>query len=84
MWWLSFRDGTAVIVEATSLLHARMLAAVNEIGRVAQFVDGYRLAAELAALVPNDRVGRLLSPDDAWRLYEQLARSRVVVAGVRW
>ena len=76
MWWITFRDGSAVIVEATSLLHARMLAAVNEIGRVAQFADGYRLAAELAALVPDNRIGRLLSCDDAWTLYERLGRER--------
>ena len=36
MWWLSFIDGTVVIldVEATSLLHARTLAAMKGIGRV--------------------------------------------------
>ena len=37
MWWLSFRDGTAVIMRATSLLHARMLAAIHKIGFVSQF-----------------------------------------------
>jgi hypothetical protein len=76
MWWLSFRDGTAVIIEATSLAHARMLAAVHQIGRVAQFADGYLLSPDLAALIPNDCVDRLLSRDDAWRLYDRLQRQQ--------
>jgi hypothetical protein len=78
MWWLSFRDGTAVIIEATSLAHARLLAAVHRIGRVAQFADGYLLSPDLAALIPNDCVDRLLSRDDAWRLYERLECQRAV------
>jgi hypothetical protein len=76
MWWLSFRDGSAAVIEATSLLHARMLAAVHKIGRVGQFVDGYELSPELEALIPEDCIGRLLSRDDAWQLYDQLARDR--------
>jgi len=83
MWWLSFRDGTAVIVEATSLLHARMVAAIHEIGRVAQFAHGYELSAERAALIPSDCVGRLLSRDDAWRLYDQLELDRPAAVGAR-
>ena len=75
MWWLSFRDGSPVIIEATTLLHARMLAAVHKIGRVAQFVHGYELSHELAALIPDDYIGHLLSRADAWRLYDQLERS---------
>jgi hypothetical protein len=78
MWWLSFRDGTAVIIEATSLAHARMLAVVHQIGRVSQFADGYLLSPDLAALIPNDSVDRLLSRDDAWLLYDRLERERAV------
>jgi len=80
MWWLSFRDGSAVVIEATSLLHARLLAAVNLIDRAAQFVSGYELSPERAALIPQHCTGRLLSRDDAWRLNiklcEQLERER--------
>jgi len=61
MWWLSFCDGSAAVIEAMSLLHARMLAAVHKIGRVGQFVDGYELSPELEALIPEDCIGRLLS-----------------------
>jgi hypothetical protein len=61
-WWVSFRDGTAVIIEATSLAHARLLAAVLQVGRVAQFADGYLLSPELAALIPDDCVGQTAFP----------------------
>jgi hypothetical protein len=76
MWWISFRDGSAVVIEASSLAHGRMLAAVHQLGRVARFADGYLLSPELAAAIPADQVGRLLSRDDAWRLYDQLERER--------
>jgi len=59
-------------LKATSLLHARVLAAVRKIGRVAQFVDGFELSRELAALIPGDYIGLLLSCCDAWHLYHQL------------
>jgi hypothetical protein len=78
MWWVSFRDGTAVIIKASSLAHARMLAAVHQLGRVSQFVDGYLLSPELAAVIPDDCLGRLLSRDDAWLLYDRLERERAV------
>jgi len=78
MWWITFRDGTAAIIEASSLTHARMFAAVNRIGRVSQFTDGYPVSPELANLIPDDCVGRLLSCDDAWLLYEQLERKRPI------
>jgi len=53
-----------------------MLAAVHEIGRVAQFAGGYPISPELAAMIPDDSVGRLLSRDDAWLLYGRLERER--------
>jgi hypothetical protein len=76
MWWITFRDGSAVVLEASSLAHARMLAAVQQIGRVAQCVAGYRLSSELARAIPDDCIGRLLSRDDAWLLYDRLERRR--------
>ena len=78
MWWITFRDGSAVVLEASSLAHARIFAAVHQLGRVAQFAAGYRLSPELAAMVPDDCVGRLLSRDDAWLLYDRLERERPV------
>src|ERR1700693_3924154 len=79
MWWITFRDGTAVIIEAASLAHARMLAAVHQLGRVAQFAAGYRLSPELAAMVPDDCVGRLLSRDVVLEA-SSLAHARIFAA----
>jgi len=74
MWWLSFRDGTAVVMRATSLLHARMLATIHKIGFVSQFASGYQLSPELAALIPDDCVGRKLSGDDTRHLHDRLEK----------
>jgi len=74
MWWLSLSDGTAAIVEATSLPHTHVLAAIQELGRVSEFVDGLQLSPDF--VIPGDCVGRLLSRADALRLYDQLVIGR--------
>jgi len=56
MWWLSFRDGTAVIMRATSLLHARMLAAIHKIGFVSQSASGYQLSFPMTVSGASFRV----------------------------
>jgi hypothetical protein len=38
LWWLKFRGGRAVIIEGESLAHARLLVAVNELGRTSHFI----------------------------------------------
>jgi len=63
MWWVSFSDGTVLIIEASSLPHARLLARMDQIGRNSQFVNGHLLSPELAALIPDDFIGRLFSRD---------------------
>jgi len=74
MWWLCFRDNTAVVIGASSLSHARMLAATKQLGRVSQFVDGYFLDPGLAAKIPPDAVERLLSRGEADQLCDRLER----------
>jgi hypothetical protein len=76
MWWLCYRNkgklvGVAII-EAPSLYHARMQAAVQGIGRVADYSEGKEVAAEHAALIPQDRIGRLLLPEEAQQLIERI------------
>jgi hypothetical protein len=76
MWWLCYRnEGKVVgvaIIEAPSLYHARMQAAVRGIGRVADYSEGNEIDAEHAALVPQEYIGRRLSPEEARQLIERI------------
>jgi hypothetical protein len=76
MWWLCYRDegklvGVAIIA-APSIYHARMQAAVRGIGKVADYTEGMEVDAEHAALIPQDWIGRLLSPEEAQQLMERI------------
>jgi hypothetical protein len=71
MWWLSFRGGV-VIVEAASLIHARLLAAQCEFSRASEFVAGYFIDPDRAALIPNYSIGRMLSPVEVRELVKLL------------
>src|SRR5271163_4015669 len=62
MWWLSFPEGV-VIIEAASLAHARLLAAQCAFNRASQFVEGYPINPDLAALVPGHSIGTDALPD---------------------
>jgi hypothetical protein len=72
VWWLSFLGGDVVVLEASSLAHARLLAAQNNLGRVSNFAEGYSIHPELAAMVPDDSIGRMLSPMEARKLLKLL------------
>ncbi len=73
-WWLSFRDGGVVIVSASSLAHARLLAAGNGLGRASQFVEGSFIDTQHLPPIPPEFVGRMLSPIEARQLQELLDR----------
>jgi hypothetical protein len=74
-WWLSLRGGSAVIVEAESIAHARLLAVVNDFGRPSHFTDGYPIDPHLLELIPEDLIERKLSPMEANELLDQLRTS---------
>jgi hypothetical protein len=74
MWWLSFSDGSVVIIAASSLAHARLLAAAKGLGRASNFVDGNRIDTVRLPPIPDEFVGRMLSPVDARRLLDILNR----------
>ena len=57
MWWLTFLNGGVVIIEASSLIHARSLAAAHGLGRVVHFAEGHFINPESAALIPDDSAG---------------------------
>ena len=75
MWWLSFSDGSVVILSASSLAHARLLAAAKGLGRASHFVEGNRIDTERLPPIPNQFVGKMLSPIDARQLLEILDQS---------
>ncbi len=74
MWWLSFSDGSVVIIAASSLAHARLLAAAKGLGRASHFVEGNRIDTERLPPIPAEFVGKMLSPVDARQLIDILDR----------
>jgi hypothetical protein len=74
MWWLSFRHGGVVVIKASSLVHARLLAAQNGLGRASHFVEGYFIDPGRMTPIPDEFVGRMLSPIEARQLEERLKR----------
>jgi hypothetical protein len=73
MWSLSFFDGGVVIIEASSLVHARTIAALHELGRVSHFAEGHFIDPDRAALIPDNSIGRMLSSIEARKLRDLLA-----------
>lgn len=77
MWWLIYRRDDAVIgiaiVEAPSLYHARMRAAVAGLGKAADFSEGKEIDPAHVKRVPPELIGRLLSPEEAAELTNRLA-----------
>jgi hypothetical protein len=76
-WWLSLRGGSAAIVEAESLAHARLLAVVNDMGRASHFTDGYPIDPHLLERIPEELIERKLSPAEANELFDQLRMSEL-------
>ena len=64
LWWLSYRTGYqpigVAIVEAGSLDHARMLAAIGGIDAGLTFTYGHALDDEQTAMVSQSEIGRFL------------------------
>jgi len=71
MWWLSFLNGSVVIITASSLVHARLLAARQGLGRASHFVNGHFVDPGRVRL-PSEYIGRVLSPIEARQLDELL------------
>ena len=77
MWWLIYRrdDNTVgiAVVEAPSLFHARMRAAVAGIGRAADFSESLEIDAAHVRAIPQEPIAKLLSPEEAAELKGRLA-----------
>jgi hypothetical protein len=57
-----------LIIEAPSLIRARLKAAVSAVDGGAPFAKGHLLGAEIVALVPSTQIGRMLSGNEAAKL----------------
>jgi hypothetical protein len=75
MWRLLFRDG-GVVIAGSSLIHARLLAAANGLGRASRFVEGNFIDTERLPPIPPEFVGRMLAPIEARQLQEMLDSPR--------
>jgi hypothetical protein len=73
LWLLSFTQReVAVIVEAETLAHARLLAAANQICRASLFDEGVAIKPSFQARIPSDLIGRALSRDETADLLSTL------------
>ena len=73
LWLLSFTEReVAVIVEAETLAHARLLAAANQVCRASLFDEGWAIKSSFRAQIPADFIGRTLSQDETADLLSTL------------
>jgi hypothetical protein len=75
-FWLTYGEPDrfvgAVIMEAQSILEARMNAAVRRIAAGLPFAEGHQLNAKLIALIPPTKIGRMLSRTETMELIRLL------------
>lgn len=76
MWWLAYRrDGQILVllIRATSLVHARLLASVAELDAGTVFQEGHELDPPRARRVPKACVGKPMGRRAAEKLLRKLA-----------
>src|SRR6516164_7047818 len=61
LWMRSFGDRGAAIVEAESMIHARLRVAVKGLIRASLFVGGCQIDPEFIPLIPDESIGRKLT-----------------------
>jgi hypothetical protein len=71
-FWLTYGDANriigAIILEAPTMLQARMDAAVSGLDRGAPLAEGHHLSADLIASVPSTKIGQMISGAEAAQL----------------
>ncbi len=75
--WLVYRQGNAItvqIIEAYSLIEARLRADMATLGIGAHYVEGHKLDEATAARVPKSMIGRMLTTAEAAKSLERIAR----------
>jgi hypothetical protein len=72
LWMLSFGDRGAAIIEAETMIHARLRVAVNGLVRASSFIGGCQIDPEFIPLIPGESIGRKLSREHSSELLELL------------
>jgi hypothetical protein len=78
-FWLTYGDDNKVIgaiLDAPSLLQARIDATVAGLDAGAPFAEGHPLSAKLVASVPPAKIGRIMSGSEAAQLIRLLEGRR--------
>jgi hypothetical protein len=79
-FWLTYREAGrpvgVVIVDAPSLIHARLEAAARGIDAGAPFAEGHELSSTLVASILPSQIGRKMSGAEAAELIRWLEDSR--------
>jgi hypothetical protein len=78
-WWRRTSRSTnrlagVVIMDSSTIVHARLRAAVGKIDGGAEFAEGHELDPATAALVPAKAIGRMLDPVEAGELIRAIER----------
>lgn len=68
-----------VIIEAGTLLEARMFAAIDGIDQLADFSEGYDLNGH-RVMIPDHAIGRMLSPGEAAWIESEMNRKAIPTA----
>jgi len=61
LWMLSFGDRGTAIIEAETMIHARLRIAVNGLVRASLLIGGCQIDPEFIPLIPDEPIGRELS-----------------------
>jgi hypothetical protein len=65
LWLLSYKGRcNAVVVRAESLIHARLLAVAEGVGRESHIDEGFAIDCKNAGRIPPSLIGRQLSGDE--------------------
>jgi hypothetical protein len=79
-FWLTYGDANrligAIIIEAPTMLQARMEATVSGLDAGAPFAEGHPLSDKLMASVPPAKIGRMMSGSEAAQLIRLLQGRR--------
>jgi len=79
MFWLAYRcenDPCVIVIDAKSIILARLLAAMVVDGIDTHFIEGGELPTDVATSIPTSAVGRLLTAKEAERVLDGLVAKR--------